>query len=170
MATKRPPLYPSPLPYDDATRAILVATVSPLAVDLQDLAASARLAHWSVRGPMTRPLHDAFGAFYAALSAEADTLSEYVRLLGAQPVGTAADVAASSRLPGYPAATVDGLAHCAALFEASRAFLALADAAATACNDEGAADALDFVTTTIEVVAKGAGFIGDHLVGAGGAE
>ena len=169
MAT-RPRLYPSPLPYDDACRTALVAALSPLAIDVQAIASAARLAHWSVRGPMTATLHASFGAFYASLAAEADTLSEYVRMLGAQPVGTVADVAAASRLPGYPAATVDGLAHCAALFEQSSAFLALADAAATVCNDEGAPDALDLVTTTIEVVAKAAGFIGDHLVPEGGAE
>lgn len=156
-------LIPSPLPYDEATRSALADALCPLVVDLLDLTASARLAHWTVRGPYTQSLHLLFGDFYEALNDQADTLAEYVRLLGAQAPGTVQDIAEGTRLDPYDPALVDGIAHCKALSERSAAFLTFAQEAINACNDAGASDALDIVTALVEAVSKPAGFIGDHL-------
>lgn len=157
-------IYPSPLPYDAATKATLVGALRPLVVDLLDLGACARLAHWTVRGPYTQTLHLLFGSFYDAIDEQADAIAEYVRLLGAQPIGTVQEIADTTRLTPYPAATVDGLAHCKALSERAAQFLRLAAQAIVTCNDVGAADALDLVTVLVEAVSKPAGFIVDHLV------
>ena len=102
MAT-RPRLYPSPLPYDDACRTALVAALSPLAIDVQAIASAARLAHWSVRGPMTATLHASFGAFYASLAAEARTLLAAAECAYLAAVGVA-PIPAMRRRPGVPGA------------------------------------------------------------------
>lgn len=157
-------LRPSVVADDDATRAQIVGVLSPLTLDALDLQAGAYMAHWSVRGPHTAALHDLFGKLAAALSGHTDALNEYLRLLGAQPVGTLQQVADGSRLDPYPVDVVDGLAHCEALTERGTAFLALVEDALTVCNDAGSADALDLVTQLKRETAKLLGFVADHLV------
>lgn len=158
------PLCASPSAYDAATRQALVDALLPLGLDLLDLEAGAYQAHWAVRGPHTAALHTLFGGFADTLSEQADTLSEFVRMLGGQPMGTPQQVADGSRLEPYPVDAVSGQEHCKALFDRARALVANAQAVVIVANEQGAADALDLVTVLIRAVQKTAGFIGDHLV------
>lgn len=157
-------LRPSVLAEDDASREAIAEALAPLTLDTLDLQAGAYMAHWSVRGPYTAPLHDLFGKLAASLAGHADALNEHLRLIGAMPVGTPQQVADGSRLDPYPVDVVDGLAHCEALTERGRAFLFSVEEAITACNDAGSADALDLVTQVKRDTAKTLGFIADHLV------
>lgn len=163
MASNAPPLRPSLLPYTDEERRDLVGALTALSLDLQDLTAAAYLAHWSVRGPATWQLHQLFGEFAAALSGHVDTVSEYLRELGAQPVGTAQQIAEGSRLDPYPTDLVDGLDHCKALAERGQAFLGYARSAVEVCNEVSAADALDLVTQLHRDASKKLNFIADHV-------
>ena len=142
-------LYPSPAPYDDATRAALVDAFAALTLDAMALEASVYLAHRACRGPLTIALHPFLGAFAARLGEYTDALPEYVAMLGGQPTGTAEQVADGHRIGAFPADLSDGAALLQALHPMTRAFLLQCHGVAAVANEQGATDALDLVTRVI---------------------
>lgn len=144
-----PTLFPSPAPYDDTTRAVLVDAFAALTLDAMALEGAVYLAHRACRGPLTAALHPLLSAFAVKLGKYTDALPEYVAQLGGQPVGTAEQVADGHRLGAFPPGLSDGAALLAALLPMVRAFLLQCHGAAATANEQGATEALDLVTRVI---------------------
>src|SRR5512139_2852418 len=93
---------------------------------LSTLYASAKLAHWNVRGPLRVPLHDLFGRVADAANEHTDILAERIFQLG--------NVVAPSPVEVPSTEDADGLAVAAALSDqiasAVQTLLAAQDAAA----------------------------------------
>lgn len=108
----KPALLPSTSPYDDATRAALVESLSALTLDTLALSLIVWRAHRSLRGALFSDLHTLFGDFAQALDTYADKLPEASAALGGGPVGTAEEIAEGNRLDAYPLDVTGGFAHC----------------------------------------------------------
>lgn len=154
---------PSPLGAESLTP--IVAALQPLTADLLSLYASAKLAHWNVRGPAFEPLHDRFGELADAVAGYADDVAERVAQLGDLAIGTPRQVVAAARLPEYPAATVDGLQHCAALADAIAEAVRLVDAARDVADDGGDPDTYDILTDVSRGLQKWGWKVGAHVQG-----
>src|SRR6185295_11372249 len=94
----------------ETSRATLARELNACLVDGLDLKSQIKVAHWNVKGPQFAALHPLFESFAVAL--------------GALAVGTAKQVAKTSRIPDYPAATTAGLEHVALLADRFDVFLA----------------------------------------------
>lgn len=143
------PIFPSPAPYDDATRIALIDAFAALTLDAMALESAVYLAHRACRGPLTPALHPLLGAFAAKLGKYTDSLPEYVATLGGQPTGTAEQVADRHRLGAFPPGLSDGAALLRALHPMVRAFLLQCHGVAATANEQGATEALDLVTRVI---------------------
>jgi starvation-inducible DNA-binding protein len=85
------------------------------AVDLQT---QLKQAHWNVKGPSFIALHELFDQVHEAVESYVDLIAERIVQLGGIAEGTARIAAARSRLPEYPLAIADGLAHTQAVAKA----------------------------------------------------
>lgn len=124
-------------------RAAMVALLNARLADALDLSTHARQAHWNVKGPNFAALHALFDDVSAHSLGWADTLAERAVALGGQALGTAATVAKTSSLPGFPtgasaaATLLESLATSVAAFGA---VLRAAIDAADAAGDRGTRD------------------------------
>lgn len=109
-----------------------------------DLALSAKQAHWNVRGPTFFSLHALFDQVATEATGWADDLAERAVQLGGVADGTAATVAARSKLGAYPAATGDG--HLAVIVDRLATFAAQARAAIERSGQAGDAVTSDLFT------------------------
>jgi len=72
---------------------------------LYDLSALARItkqAHWNVKGPHFRPIHEHLDEIYAAVDAAVDEVAERLAALGASPSGQSREVSENTRLEPLP--------------------------------------------------------------------
>lgn len=76
------PILPSPSALPDATREKIATRANDIVLDLLALSSVARKAHVNVRGENFAPLHAQFSAIYEAADSQADTLAEFVAMLG----------------------------------------------------------------------------------------
>ena len=89
------------------------------AVDLQ---MQMKQAHWNVKGPSFIGLHELFDKVDEAVGFYVDMIAERIVQLGGIAEGTVRVAAARSRLPEYPLAMADGLAHVEAVARALSIF------------------------------------------------
>ena len=89
------------------------------AVDLQ---MQMKQAHWNVKGPSFIGLHELFDKVDEAVESYVDMIAERIVQLGGIAEGTVRVAAARSRLPEYPLAMADGLAHVEAVARALSIF------------------------------------------------
>ena len=90
--------------------------------DAIDLQTQCKQAHWNVRGPSFFSLHQLFDEVNEAVEEYVDDLAERLVQLGGHAEGTVRSVAKRSTLAEYPAGTVRGLDHVAALSTALALF------------------------------------------------
>ena len=130
----------------ETTRRAVVELLNERLADAIDLALQAKQAHWNVRGPHFRELHELFDEVHAATAAHVDTIAERAAQLAGDVRGTVRAAAAASTLAEYPAGITDGAAHVAALSSALADFGRAARRAIDRSAELGDADTADLFT------------------------
>jgi len=154
----------NPNPQKPATQAKAIAALKPCLVDLLDLAASAKLASWHVRGPLFLVLRKLFSEFSATCCEQADRVAERcVLALGGTVLGTARQIAEESSLDDFPAEERDAAALCAVLTAMTRETSAGIQAARDACTELGDVDTAKMLQGVALAIEHGAGLIAAHV-------
>src|SRR5919197_3694840 len=86
---EKTPMYPSPNPLPERSRATVAEALEGVLADGLDLHSQIKVAHWNVKGPHFAALHALFESFATALSAHTDAVAERAVTLGAVVRGTA---------------------------------------------------------------------------------
>lgn len=86
----------------DTAAAATAADLQAIVVDLIALSLEAKQAHWNVRGPLFRPLHEMFDEFTDAYRGWGDDVAERLTAIGAPADGRPATVAAASKVRELP--------------------------------------------------------------------
>jgi starvation-inducible DNA-binding protein len=89
-----------------AAPAETAAALQAILADLIALSLQAKQAHWNVRGPLFRPLHEQFDELAAAYRDWADEVAERALALDAAADGRATTVAASAAVEELPAGRI----------------------------------------------------------------
>ncbi len=116
-------MYKTPSNLPESARLTIAASLNDRLVDGLDLHSQIKVAHWNIRGPQFPTLHPLFETFAVALAIHNDNIAERAVTLGGHAVGTARQVAKSSRLPEYPSEVAKDLDHVKALADRIDAYL-----------------------------------------------
>jgi len=100
---------------DSSVRADATELLNQSLADTTDLLTQTKYAHWNVKGPQFRMLHELFDEQAALLFEHADRIAERATALGGTATGTTRMAAASSRLDEFPTDAVNGVAVVGAL-------------------------------------------------------
>jgi starvation-inducible DNA-binding protein len=149
------------LPQD--TRQQLIAVLNQQLADTTDLRTQTKHAHWNVKGPNFYQLHLLFDQLAGKLDEFVDEIAERATALGGVAVGTARNVAATTRLPEFPLEWFDG--QKVVQFLADRyAHLARTTREAIDRTDElGDKDTADLFTEVSRELDKSLWFLEAHL-------
>lgn len=90
----------------DTAAAATAAELQTILVDLIALSLEAKQAHWNVRGPLFRPLHEMFDEFTDAYRGWSDDVAERITALGAPADGRPATVSAATKVRDLPGSFV----------------------------------------------------------------
>jgi starvation-inducible DNA-binding protein len=116
-------MYKTPSHLSETIRAGVASTLNERLADGLDLHSQIKVAHWNIRGPQFPSLHPLFEQFATQLALHNDAIAERAVTLGGHAIGTARQVARSSRIPEYPTETTRDLEHVKALAERIDAYL-----------------------------------------------
>jgi len=139
------------IPADRRTE--LNALMNQRLASVVDLQTQMKQAHWNVKGPSFIGLHELFDKVDEAVESYADMIAERIVQLGGIAEGTARVAAVRSRLPEYPLAIADGLAHVEAVARALSTFgqeVRSTIAEMTVLDDAGSADLFTEVSRGID--------------------
>jgi starvation-inducible DNA-binding protein len=129
------------------------------AVDLQ---AQMKQAHWNVKGPSFIGLHELFDKVDEAVEDYVDKIAERIVQLGGIAEGTVRVAAARTRLPEYPLAISDGIAHVEAVARALSTFGQEARNTIDEANALDDADTADLFTEVSRGIDKWLWFVEAH--------
>lgn len=139
-------MHPTRNTLDAAKRGKSVVLLGSALIHALDLERQAKQAHWNVRGPNFKALHELFDEIAQQAEDFSDLLAERMVAIGGTPDGRVATVAQRSTLPAYPLDLPSGAAHIEALAGAIAAFGTLARAAIDDATGWGDADTADVFT------------------------
>jgi len=139
-------MHPTRNTLDAAKRGKSVVLLGSALIHALDLERQAKQAHWNVRGPNFKALHELFDEIAQQAEDLSDLLAERMVALGGTPDGRVSTVAQRSTLAAYPLEAQDGAAHIEALAGAIAAFGTLARAAIDDAAGWGDADTADVFT------------------------
>jgi len=131
---------------DAAKRGKSIVLLGTGLIHALDLERQAKQAHWNVKGPNFKALHDLFDEIAQQAEDASDLLAERMVALGGTPDGRIATVAARTTLPAYPVETHESAAHIDALAEALATIGTIARASIDEATDWGDADTADIFT------------------------
>ena len=129
------------------------------AVDLQ---MQMKQAHWNVKGPSFIALHELFDKVDEAVEEYVDMIAERIVQLGGIAEGTVRVAAARTRLPEYPLAIADGMAHVEAVARALSTFGQEARTTIAEANALNDADTADLFTEVSRGIDKWLWFVEAH--------
>ena len=152
-------MYPSPSKLPEKTRTDVAKTLNDRLVDGLDLHGQLKIAHWNVKGPHFAALHPLFETFAVTLAAFNDQIAERAVTLGARVVGTARQVAKTSRIPEYPLDVVRGLDHVRLLADRIDTYLEGVRVSRATADELGDTDSADLLTQVITEFEKNAWFL-----------
>lgn len=141
-----PRLHPTRIDLPPQTRGEMVELLNASLADAIDLMLQAKQAHWNVKGPNFKSLHELFDEVSEQAEEWADLLAERAVTLGGTALGTARLAASRSSLAEYPAALRTGQEHAAALAETLAQFCARVRQAIEAATDALEAGTADLFT------------------------
>lgn len=133
----------------DNTRKAVIQLLQASVADGVDLQTQVKQAHWNVKGPSFRGLHELFDQVYGVVQTQVDAIAERLVTLGGVAEGTARVAAQRSRLPEYPLDLVEGRAHAEALAGAVARFAASCREAIDAADEAGDAVTADLYTQVV---------------------
>jgi len=103
-------------------RSELNALMNQRLADAVDLQMQMKQAHWNVKGPNFIGLHELFDKVARPVETYVDMIAERIVQLGGIAEGTVRVAASRTRLPEYPLAIADGMAHVEAVARALSTF------------------------------------------------
>ena len=127
-------------------RTELNALMNRRLADAVDLQMQMKQAHWNVKGPSFIGLHELFDKVAEAVEVYVDQIAERIMQLGGIAEGTVRMAASRSRLPEYPLAISDGMAHVEAVARALSTFGKEVRTTVDEANDLNDADTADLFT------------------------
>ena len=131
--------------------------------DAIDLQTQTKQAHWNVKGPNFIALHELFDKINEDVEDYVDDIAERAVQLGGVTEGTARMAAKRSSLSEYPANTVEGRSHVAALSSVLAAFGKSVRQAITDADELGDLDTADLFTGVSRGVDKWLWFVEAHM-------
>ena len=148
---------PSPLP--EAARATVIAALDQIVVDGVDLYTQIKVAHWNVRGPLFKQVHEQLDELAGHVAGHVDDLAERAVTLGGRASGTARQAAARSRLDELPADARRDLELVRLVAERAEAWLRGLHAARAVADAHGDLDTDDLLTGVIRATEKDGWFL-----------
>lgn len=152
-------MYRSPSTLSEKNRGAVADTLNARLADGLDLHGQVKVAHWNIKGPHFASLHPLFETFATRLAEHNDEIAERAVTLGALACGTARHVAATSRIPEYPADTTRDLQHVRLLAERFETHLDGLRESRDVAERNGDTDTVDLLTGMITEVEKHAWFL-----------
>ncbi|MFN0247997.1 MAG: DNA starvation/stationary phase protection protein Dps [Kofleriaceae bacterium] len=152
-------MYKTPSNLPEAARSTIASSLNERLVDGLDLHSQIKVAHWNIRGPQFPTLHPLFETFATALAIHNDNIAERAVTLGGHAVGTARQVAKSSRLPEYPTDMAKDLDHVKALADRIDAYLDGVRATRKLVDDQGDTITFDLLGTVLTEFEKNNWFL-----------
>jgi starvation-inducible DNA-binding protein len=131
---------------DAAIRGKSIVLLGMALIHALDLERHAKQAHWNVRGPSFRALHELFDEVAQQAEDASDLLAERVVTLGGKADGRSAIVASRSTLAQYPTDASLGNEHVEALSHSIASFGSLMRDAILQSEGWGDADTADIFT------------------------
>ena len=160
--TEAPKLYETENDISAANRMELNALLNQRLASAVDLQSQMKQAHWNVKGPSFIALHELFDKVDEAVEAYVDMIAERVVQLGGIAEGTVRVAAARSRLPEYPMAIADGMAHVEGVARALSTFGQEIRASIDEANELDDADTADLFTEVSRGIDKWLWFVEAH--------
>jgi starvation-inducible DNA-binding protein len=139
-------MYRTPSRLPETARARVADALNAVLADGLDLHASAKVAHWNLKGPQFPALHAVFEEIAATLAGHNDAVAERAVTLGARAHGTVRHVAGASRVADYPQETTRDLEHVRLLADRVETYLDGVRAAREIGEEHGDIDTVDLLT------------------------
>lgn len=155
-------MHPTKNTMPEKTRRKVIDALTPLLIDTLDLQSQLKQAHWTIRGPGFKELHELFDEIAGDAAAWADLLAERIAQLGGHPKATARVVAKQSSLREYPLDTVASQDHVTAVSNVLGDFGGKARETIDTCDDLGDKDAADICTEISRAADKHLWFVESH--------
>ncbi len=160
--TEAPKLYETENDISAANRLELNALLNQRLASAVDLQSQMKQAHWNVKGPSFIALHELFDKVDEAVEAYVDLIAERIVQLGGIAEGTVRVAAARSRLPEYPMAIADGMAHVEGVARGLSTFGQEIRASIDEANELDDADTADLFTEVSRGIDKWLWFVEAH--------
>jgi starvation-inducible DNA-binding protein len=160
--TEAPKLYETENDISASNRLELNALLNQRLASAVDLQSQMKQAHWNVKGPSFIALHELFDQVDEAVEAYVDLIAERVVQLGGIAEGTVRVAAARSRLPEYPLAIAEGMAHVEGVARALSTFGQEIRASIDEANELDDADTADLFTEVSRGIDKWLWFVEAH--------
>jgi starvation-inducible DNA-binding protein len=152
-------MYRSPIHLSAEARSAIVTTLNDRLADGIDLHSQIKVAHWNIKGPYFATLHPLFETFATSLASHNDEIAERAVTLGGRALGTARQVAQTSKLPDYPAEATRDLDHARLLADRFDAYLVGLRASRGIAETNGDTDTVDLLTGVISEFEKHTWFL-----------
>jgi starvation-inducible DNA-binding protein len=143
-------------------RSELNALMNQRLADAVDLQMQMKQAHWNVKGPNFIGLHELFDKVARSVETYVDMIAERIVQLGGIAEGTVRVAASRTRLPEYPLAIADGMAHVEAVARALSTFGQAARATIEEANALDDADTADLFTEVSRGIDQWLWFVEAH--------
>lgn len=158
-------LFPTRIALPEGNRVALIHLLNAQLADTADLATQVKYAHWNVKGPQFIALHKLFDELVDHLGEAVDDIAERATALGGVALGTARQMAETSRLPEYPTDAFTGPQHLAALADRYAILAKSTREAIDAATKLEDADTADLFTGVSRALDKDLWFLEAHLQG-----
>jgi starvation-inducible DNA-binding protein len=145
------------------TRGSMISLLQARLADAIDLSTQTKQAHWNVKGPNFKGLHELFDEVHEHVEAAVDLLAERLVALGGVAEGTARAVVGRSTLAEYPLDILAGTDHCAALSKALASFGKAIRTAIDSAGEAGDQDTADLFTEVSRQADKDLWMVEAHL-------
>ena len=143
-----PKMYETENDISKERRSELNALMNQRLASAVDLQMQMKQAHWNVKGPNFIGLHELFDKVDEAVESYVDMIAERIVQLGGIAEGTVRVAASRTRLPEYPLAIADGMAHVEAV---ARALSTFGQAARSTIEEANALDDADTANLFTEI-------------------
>jgi len=143
-----PKMYETENDISKERRSELNALMNRRLADAVDLQMQMKQAHWNVKGPCFIGLHKLFDRVARSVESYVDMIAERIVQLGGIAEGTVRMAASRTRLPEYPLAIADGMAHVEGV---ARALSTFGKEARTTIDEANALDDADTADLFAEI-------------------
>jgi starvation-inducible DNA-binding protein len=143
-----PKMYETENDISKERRSELTALMNRRLADAVDLQMQMKQAHWNVKGPSFIGLHELFDKVARSVESYVDMIAERIVQLGGIAEGTVRVAASRTRLPEYPLAIADGMAHVEGV---ARALSTFGKEARTTIEEANALDDADTADLFTEI-------------------